>query len=100
MSVTCGFITGNRILHIFSIAGIGALIFGGMGFGIYAIFEKKVPEFLDFLSELGGGMGFRRSSSDPYSVGGDFSSDGEIFFAGHRKPGTCFDSGIIGYYHA
>lgn len=69
----------------FSIAGIGALIFGGMGFGIYAIFEKKVPEFLDFLSELGGGMGFRRSSSDPYSVGGDFSSDGEIKLAKMRN---------------
>ena len=78
MSTTCGFITGNRILHIFSVACIGALIFGGMGFGVYSVFEKKVPEFLDFLSELGGGMGFRRSGSDGYTPGGDFSSDGEI----------------------
>ena len=43
-------------MHIFLVAGIGALIFAGLGFGVYAVFEKKVPEFLDFLAELGGGI--------------------------------------------
>lgn len=65
-------------MHIFLVAGIGAMIFGGLGFGVYTVFEKKVPEFLDFLSELGGGMGFRQSNLDPYSVGGEASSDNEI----------------------
>jgi hypothetical protein len=57
-------------MHIFLVASIGALIFGGLGFGVYTVFEKKVPEFLDFLAELGGGIGFRRSSGDSYSGAG------------------------------
>jgi hypothetical protein len=65
-------------MHIFLVASIGALIFGGLGFGVYTVFEKKVPEFLDFLAELGGGIGFRRSSGDSYSGAGDYSSDSEI----------------------
>ncbi len=69
------------MVHISLVAGIGALIFGGLGFGVYMVFEKKVPEFLDFLAELGGGIGFRRSGGDSYAAGGDFSSDGEIKLA-------------------
>ena len=67
-------------MHIFLVAGIGALIFAGLGFGVYAVFEKKVPEFLDFLAELGGGIGFRRSSGDSYTAGG-----GRARGAGDRK---------------
>lgn len=79
MSGTCGVITGNRILHIIFVSGIGSLIFGGLGFGIYMVLENKVPEFLDFLAEIGGGIGFRRSSSnDSMAASGNYSSDNEI----------------------
>lgn len=54
------------------------MIFAGLGFGVYTVFEKKVPEFLEFLAELGGGMGFRHSSGDSYSLAGEMSSDSEI----------------------
>jgi hypothetical protein len=72
-------------MHIFLVSGIGSLIFAGLGFGVYSILEKKVPEFLDFLSELGGGSGsgFRHSSVDSYSTGStsNYPSDGEIKLA-------------------
>jgi len=66
-------------LHIVFVSGIGSLIFGGLGLGIYMVLENKVPEFLDFLAEVGGGIGFRRAaSSDPMGMGGNYSSDNEI----------------------
>jgi hypothetical protein len=83
-------------MHIFFVAGIGALIFGGLGFGVYLVFEKKVPEFLDFLSELGGGMGFRKSSGDTYSAHSEHPSDGDIRLAkGEESMSSDFGGGDI-----
>lgn len=48
---------------------IGSLIFGGFGFMIYMILEKKVPEFLEYLSgiSISGGAGFENDFSESSS---------------------------------
>jgi hypothetical protein len=65
ISTVCGFIVGNRLTYILFVSGISTLAFGGLGFGVYSILEKKVPEFLEFLGEISfGGFSFSRERSE------------------------------------
>lgn len=72
------------------------MIFGGLGFGIYSLLEKKVPEVLDFLYELGGGSGYIRSKDDIYTGGKSDTSDAEIKLTKSDEPmDTDFGGGGI-----
>ncbi len=66
---------------------ISSAFFAGFGLAIYMIFEKKVPEFLEFLTDIGG-SGFG-GFSDSDEFGKSSSSDGDIRLAGS---GSSFDS--------
>lgn len=58
ISSVCGFLVGNRIGYIFFVSLISTFAFGGLGFGIFSVLQKKVPEFLEFLSTFSiGGFG-------------------------------------------
>jgi hypothetical protein len=77
ISTVSGFLVGNRFSYILFVSGISTLSFGGLGFGVYAILEKKVPEFLEFLSEISfGNFSFSRESSDDDGADGGFESEG------------------------
>ena len=67
VTISCGVVTGNRISHITMVTVLGSLIFGAFGFLIYLLLEKKVPEFLDFLSELGGGISLGSGNSEEFA---------------------------------
>ncbi len=83
ISTVCGFLVGNRMTYIFFVSGLSTLSFGGLGFGVYSVLEKKVPEFLEFLGEISfGGFSFSRehseydeSSADGMATEGGFSGD-------------------------
>jgi len=65
ISTVCGFLVGNRFTYILFVSGISTFAFGGLGFGVYAVLEKKVPEFLEFLGEISfGGFSFSREHSE------------------------------------
>ncbi|TGN19216.1 hypothetical protein [Leptospira idonii] len=77
ISTVCGFLVGNRITYILFVSAISTLAFGGLGFGVYTVLEKKVPEFLEFLQGISlGGFG---SSEGDYEgeEGGSFASGSE-----------------------
>ncbi|WP_411821898.1 hypothetical protein [Leptospira sp. 'Mane'] len=58
ISTACGFLAGNRIGYILFVSLISTFAFAGLGFGVYTVLEKKVPEFLEFLAGLSfGGFG-------------------------------------------
>jgi hypothetical protein len=74
VTISCGVVTGNRISHITMVTMLGSLIFATFGFLIYLLLERKVPEFLEFLSEIGGGgIGLGSGNTDEY--GSSNSSD-------------------------
>lgn len=75
ITITCGFITGNRMNHIFLVSIIGSLTFGGFGLIIYMILEKKVPEFLEYLSGISMAGGFGMDSGDFSESGSSNSGD-------------------------
>lgn len=54
ISFSGGLFVGNRITYILFVSSLATLAFCGLGLGVYAILEKKVPEFLDFLRQLPG----------------------------------------------
>jgi hypothetical protein len=62
LSLVCGFVVGNRMLHILSIASICAICYALVGFGSYTILEQKVPEFIEFINDFdmrsGGSMDY------------------------------------------
>lgn len=55
VSTICGFLVGNYITHILFITFLSTVGMAGFGFGVYSVLEMKVPEFLDFLRNAGGG---------------------------------------------
>ncbi len=84
VSPICGFLAGNQVGHIILVSILSTLAFAVFGFGVHAILEMKVPEFLDFLSNLTGE--FSSSSSGDEGSGGsgfrDYSSQaGDSEFA-------------------
>ncbi|TGK37564.1 hypothetical protein EHQ12_08890 [Leptospira gomenensis] len=103
VSTVCGFLTGNQWSHILLVSVLSTLAFAVLGFGIHAFLETKVPEFLDFISNLGGefvgsssgdgalaGAGMRDYSqqpSDTYesSSTGDGPSSSEVFASATPK---------------
>jgi hypothetical protein len=64
LSLICGLIVGNRILHILTISLFSSLIMGLVGFGVFSILEKKVPEFIEFLNNLSFKSGFSDDFED------------------------------------
>lgn len=70
-----GFMVGNRISYILFVSLISSLSFAGLGFGIYQLLEKKVPEFLSFLSALTGGGSGLSEEADELSESGIVSSE-------------------------
>jgi hypothetical protein len=65
ISSVCGFLVGNRIGYIFFVSLISTFAFGGLGFGIFSVLQKKVPEFLEFLSTFSiGGFGGEGHADD------------------------------------
>ncbi|TGN13783.1 hypothetical protein EHS11_03405 [Leptospira ilyithenensis] len=81
ISTTCGFLVGNRIGYILFISAISTFAFAGLGFGVYTVLEKKVPEFLEFLGGL--------------SIGGGFGSGGEEGEMNESGPMGSSDSGSL-----
>jgi len=69
LSLVCGFIVGNKILHILTVALISAMCLGLVGLGSYVILEQKVPEFINFLQEL--------SFSSSYDYSEDYEEESE-----------------------
>ncbi|PKA10709.1 hypothetical protein CH372_17960 [Leptospira meyeri] len=65
ISSVCGFLVGNRLGYIFFVSLISTFAFGGLGFGVFSVLQKKVPEFLEFLSAFSiGGFGGESHSDD------------------------------------
>ncbi|MCW7489329.1 hypothetical protein [Leptospira meyeri] len=65
ISSVCGFLVGNRLGYIFFVSLISTFAFGGLGFGVFSVLRKKVPEFLEFLSAFSiGGIGGESHSDD------------------------------------
>jgi len=54
VSLIGGFLVGNRFSYIMTVSAASSLAFAGLGFGVYRILEKRVPEFLEFLESLAG----------------------------------------------
>lgn len=52
ISLLSGITVGNRITHIFTVTLISTVLFGALGYGLYAFLQKQVPQFIDFLQEL------------------------------------------------
>jgi hypothetical protein len=77
VTISCGVVTGNRISHITMVTMLGSLIFATFGFLIYLLLERKVPEFLDFLSELGGGISLGSGGSEEFASSNS-SDSGDI----------------------
>ena len=70
ISTTCGFLVGNRIGYILFVSSISTFAFAGLGFGVYTVLEKKVPEFLEFLGGLSiGGFGSGGEEGDMDEAG-------------------------------
>lgn len=80
ISSVSGFLVGNRITYILFVSFLSTLAFGGLGFGVYATLEKKVPEFLEFLSGISlegmGGFGSSEEPHDGMEGGLEANSDG------------------------
>ncbi|MDV6235210.1 hypothetical protein CH379_006160 [Leptospira ellisii] len=103
VSAVCGFLTGNQWSHVLLVSVLSTLAFAVFGFGVHAFLETKVPEFLDFISNLGGefaastsgeggfaGAGMRDYSqqpSDTYesSEAGEGPSSSEVFASATPK---------------
>ncbi|PJZ44729.1 hypothetical protein [Leptospira brenneri] len=65
ISSICGFLVGNRLGYIFFVSLISTFAFGGLGFGVFTVLQKKVPEFLEFLSVFSiGGFGGESHAED------------------------------------
>lgn len=85
ISSVCGFLVGNRVSYIFIVSLLSTFAFGGLGFGVFSVLQKKVPEFLEFLSTFSiGGFGGEGHADDsfhdhegmePSSVSGASSDD-------------------------
>lgn len=52
ISLFSGIMVGNRITHILTVTLISTVLFGALGYGLYAFLQKQVPQFIDFLQEL------------------------------------------------
>jgi hypothetical protein len=53
ISLMGGIIAGNKPLHIALLSLISTGIFGALVFGLFAFLDQKVPEFMDFINNLG-----------------------------------------------
>ncbi|MCC5813798.1 MAG: hypothetical protein JJT78_03515 [Leptospira sp.] len=69
ISLTAGFMVGNRVTYIVFISMISSLSFAILGFGIHKVLEMKVPEFLSYLAELAGIMHESRSHDEMDEMG-------------------------------
>jgi len=49
VSSVFGILVGNRLTYILFVSSLSSVVFAGLGFGIYSVLQKKVPEFLEFL---------------------------------------------------
>ncbi|EMO63813.1 hypothetical protein LEP1GSC133_1976 [Leptospira borgpetersenii serovar Pomona str. 200901868] len=74
VSSFCGFFIGNNFGHIILVTIPSMIAFAVFGFGVHAFLEKKVPEFLDFLSNLGEGVSPAASNSESIGGGHDYTS--------------------------
>lgn len=70
VSMIAGFMAGNRVSYILFVSLVSSLSFAGLGFGIYQILEKKVPEFLNFLSTLTGGTSESNDENEGFADSG------------------------------
>ncbi|AVQ12102.1 Uncharacterized protein XB16_1774 [Leptospira santarosai] len=100
VSTFCGFLIGNNFGHILLVAVLSMVAFSIFGFGVHAFLEKKVPEFLDFLSNfgegfspvasasgnVGGGYDYTSHTGDAESSSGGESPNEEMFVAAASKP--------------
>ncbi|EQA53322.1 hypothetical protein [Leptospira kmetyi] len=101
LSPICGFVTGNSIGHILLVTVLSVVAFAVLGFGVHAILEMKVPEFLDFLANAageyvpaasdadgagaGGGHDYTSHASDTEFSSGDGPSNSEVFASATPK---------------
>ncbi|MCG6168341.1 hypothetical protein LFX25_10940 [Leptospira sp. FAT2] len=100
VSPVCGFLTGNSFGHILLVSILSVVAFAVLGFGVHAFLEMKVPEFLDFLSNLGGefvpassaadgagggGHDYTSQASDSDFSSGDSASNTEVFASATPK---------------
>ena len=76
ISLTAGFIVGNRISYIVFVSLLSSLCFALLGFGIHKVLEMKVPEFLTYLAELAGIVQDSRSSQEDMGEGAGAGSFG------------------------
>ncbi|XDD48987.1 hypothetical protein AB3N59_11135 [Leptospira sp. WS92.C1] len=77
VSPICGFLAGNQFGHIVLVSILSTIAFSVFGFGVHAVLEMKVPEFLDFLSNLGGEFVASGSSSEDGAMAmRDYSNQG------------------------
>ncbi|PJZ56517.1 hypothetical protein EHQ76_19745 [Leptospira barantonii] len=101
VSPVCGFVTGNSIGHVLLVTVLSVVAFAVLGFGVHAILEMKVPEFLDFLANAAGeyipatasdadgaGSGahdYSSHASDSEFSSGDGPSNSEVFASATPK---------------
>lgn len=69
ISLTAGFMVGNRITYIVFVSLLSSVAFAMLGFGIHKVLEMKVPEFLNYLAELAGIVQESRGSHDDMGEG-------------------------------
>ncbi|EKR74210.1 hypothetical protein [Leptospira noguchii] len=77
ISALCGFLIGNSFGHVLLVTFISMISFAVLGFGVHSILETKVPEFLDFLSNIGGEYVPSAHATDSENVvkGRDYTSN-------------------------
>ncbi|EKO62987.1 hypothetical protein LEP1GSC082_3219 [Leptospira kirschneri str. H2] len=96
ISALCGFLIGNSFGHILLVTFLSMIAFAVLGFGIHAILETKVPEFLDFLSHIGGEYIPPTQTTDSENVvkGRDYTSNASDtdFADGSSKSSEVFAS--------
>ncbi len=77
ISVIFGILVGNRFSYITFFSFVSLLVFAGIGFAVYTILEKKVPEFLEFIGTISlADFRFSSSDSSDYAESGGFASSG------------------------
>ncbi|PJZ70034.1 hypothetical protein CH373_09550 [Leptospira perolatii] len=93
VSTACGIFVGNGLGRIVVVSLLSTLVMAGFGFGLHMFLQSKVPEFLDFLSNIGGsysGSSTASSNSEESGFSKDLGSDtdsSESGFASARGEG-------------
>lgn len=90
ISLSFGFIAGNRLTHVLITAVISMLLSGALGAGVYRVLDLRVPELVTLLDDLISGAATEDEYRDD-SVGAGMGEDSPAMSGGD------FEDGMSGY---